>query len=654
MTELLAARRGSIDALGLLSVYVVLLVAIPSRLIIQPLGASGTPAQVFGVCLLVLWLLSRLLPRRPVDEIGPVKWLLLAFVLVSLISYSVGAGRPGMPEELRSADRALLTLAAWVGVTLVVSDGFADRERLERLLKLMSVAISGVAALGIVQFFFGIDISKLISIPGLSANHSFGSLTERSFFRRVSATTVHPIEFGVVLSTALPLLIHFAIHGRPGARRRWWLAAGVVAVALPMSIARTAILGALVVLLVAFWGWPRAIRRRALLFAPLGLLAMKVAIPGLLGTIRSLFLNASSDPSTTGRTADYTAVWYYFNQSPVTGRGLGTFVPSLYRTLDNQYLGTLVEQGLLGLLSLLALLLGTISVAFVLRNRFSEPADKSLALALGAALAVPLVTFVTFDGLSFPMAAGMTFLLTGAVAAMWRLERLSRAPARCGARVALRTWVPRAAVVAVASVLAVMPFGAWVLAGRVDYQAGATLLLDTPRPPGSNPFLQYPRADRAANILQHLLTGSRIRARLDERFRNGDYGVAVGDTSLERFSDALTTASILRVQTTAPTAAEAERMRGALLSAADSELLRMQRRVGVPEDLRLVARRLDVSAVTKVEGSTGRVAAALGAALVILVGAVSAALRFRPRRWDTEARATIAEIPAPREARLTC
>lgn len=632
MTARWGQRSQPVDALGLLAVYVVILLAVPSRLIFQPLGAAGTPAQLIGIGLLAIWLLSRLLPRRPVDDdIGPVKWLLLAFVLTSLLGYAVGAGLPRMPEEVRSADRALLTLAGWAGVTLAVSDGLVSRQRLDRLLKVLAVGATGIAVLGMVQFFLGIDIAQWFTIPGLSPNHSFGGLVQRSSFRRVSGTTVHPIEFGVVLSAVLPLLVHYAIHSRPAVRARWWMATGIVAVALPMSVARTAILGAGVAVLVAFWGWPRPVRRRLLLLAPVGFVGMQVMVPGLLGTIKSLFLNATTDPSTTGRTADYAAVWYYFTQQPVIGRGLGTFIPSLYRTLDNQYLGTLVETGLVGLLSLLALLAGSILVALTLRRRLTDPVDRSLALALAAGVAVPLVSFVTFDGLSFPMAAGITFLLLGAVASLWRLERLSRAAPVPQPALSMLTWLPRTAGVAVLVVLVLAPYGTWILARSVDYRAGATLLVDAVRPDGTNPYLNYPRSDRAATILQSVLTGPTVRDRMDRQFRQGRYGVAVGYTSLEQYSDALGAAPSLRLRAIAPSAEGAEQMRAALLDATDTELLRIQEQAGVPAEVRLLVRPLEVTAVTEVRGSRARMSAALGAVLVIVVGAAAAVLRYRPR-----------------------
>ena len=74
-------------------------------------------------------------------------------------------------------------------------------------------------------------------------------------------------------------------------------------------------------------------------------------MPGLLGTLRSLFLHASSDPSVKGRTNDYTVVFQYVGERPWFGRGPGTFLPGRYILLDNQFLGALVATGVVGVIA---------------------------------------------------------------------------------------------------------------------------------------------------------------------------------------------------------------------------------------------------------------------------------------------------------------
>ncbi|MFP5376697.1 MAG: hypothetical protein ACLGIO_07960, partial [Acidimicrobiia bacterium] len=50
-----------------------------------------------------------------------------------------------------------------------------------------------------------------------------------------------------------------------------------------------------------------------------------------------------------------------------------------------------------------------------------DDAQRSLGVSLAAASVVPLATYVTFDGLSFPVVTGLAFLVLGCAGAAWRL-----------------------------------------------------------------------------------------------------------------------------------------------------------------------------------------------------------------------------------------
>jgi O-antigen ligase len=168
--------------------------------------------------------------------------------------------------------------------------------------------------------------------------------------------------------------------------------------------------------------WDRRRRLATLKVLPLFLVGMRLMIPGLLGTITSLFTNISNDPSTKGRTDDYAAVGKYITLHPLFGRGFRTFIPSLYRFLDNQYLMTIVDAGLIGLALLLLTFMIGIFTARGARRRIADPARKDLSQAVAASVGSAMVSFATFDALSFPMCGGLLFLLIGIAGAMWRLS----------------------------------------------------------------------------------------------------------------------------------------------------------------------------------------------------------------------------------------
>jgi hypothetical protein len=415
-----SASTGS-PGVGALTTYIVLLVGIPAQLVFAPLGAAGTPAQILGIGLFVWWAALRLARlRNERSGLQPVRWALLIFALAVLASYVAAATRAIDAVEIRAADRGLLSLCAWAGVVMVLTDGVRSRDQLDILLRRLVWVAGALAALGVLQFFTGIDITKYMQIPGLSPNTDYGSVLQRSDFRRPAGTATHPIEFGVVLAMMLPLAVHHALDSGD-IRKRRWIPVGLIGLALPISISRSAVVGAGLCLLFLLPSWPARRRRRAYLVLAGFFGLIYLMIPGLLGTLRNLFTGLFQDSSTTSRTNSYTIAGEYIAQRPIFGRGFGTFLPSAH-ILDNQYLLMLITVGVVGTAAFLFLLLTGIFTARGVRRRSADRSTRGLAQSLATSVAVGAASSATFDLLSFPMTAGMVFLVLGFVGALWRLD----------------------------------------------------------------------------------------------------------------------------------------------------------------------------------------------------------------------------------------
>ena len=334
------------DLLPALLVLITLMFGVPSMLVFEPLGSSATPAAMLGTALFGVWISTRLVGGRPPSGpwARPMHLALIFFAVAILLSVWVANLRAPTGAEMRSSDRGVLTLIAWSGVCLGVADGISSRYNLDRFLRAVVLGAAAMAVVGMLQFFVGIDIAKINIFPGLSPRSDLGLIQERSSFRRVTGTTSHPLEFGVVLATVLPLAVHYVVSSR-WRRRRDIICLVLIAVAIPMSIGRSATLGSAVAFIVLFAGWNGRQRLRAVLLLPVFLVGLRLLIPGLLGTIKSLFVYASVDPSISGRTDDYAQAEDYFAQAPILGRGWGTFLPEMYPLLDNQYIGQVMETG---------------------------------------------------------------------------------------------------------------------------------------------------------------------------------------------------------------------------------------------------------------------------------------------------------------------
>jgi O-antigen ligase len=157
--------------------------------------------------------------------------------------------------------------------------------------------------------------------------------------------------------------------------------------------------------------------------AAAAMVGLKFLVPGMFGTILGLFANASNDDSITYRTHDYPIVADVFAQHPWVGRGTGTWFPPKHETFDNQYLLTLVEGGVIGLLALIAMLSSGIYAAARSRYVATDPQVRDLALSVTASLTVPVIGAATFDLMSFAIVTGLTFVMLGASGALLRTAR---------------------------------------------------------------------------------------------------------------------------------------------------------------------------------------------------------------------------------------
>ena len=414
------------DALNALTVYLVVIFAIPARLVISPLGAAGTPGTIMGLGFFGWWAMARLVPSLGVARaFSPLRVALALLAGSILCSYAWGSLHSLPGAQRTAADLGLLSIFSLVGIALVAMDMLGSQASVEKLLRRMVIAGAILAGLGVLQFVTGFDIAALVKIPGLRANHALVFIGERSHFRRVAGTASHPIEMGMVLATVLPLALHYAAYTRVH-RRRWQLMALVIGICIPMTLSRSAILGTIAGFILLFFTWPGKRRAFTIAVAPVFIVVMRIAIPGLVGTISSMFTNLSNDDSIKGRTDDYAVVGKFINQSPWLGRGYGSFIPTDFFVLDNQYLGSLVETGYLGMFVLIGFFLVMYFTARSVRRRFVDEASRDLAQSLAAVAVVVGLGFATFDGLGYPMIDGVLFLAAGCTGALYRLTRPAR------------------------------------------------------------------------------------------------------------------------------------------------------------------------------------------------------------------------------------
>lgn len=410
---------------SVLTLVFVLLYLVPQNyVLVGPLRSAGNPAVILGMTALALWVAGRLLGLVTARRDHPARWTVLAFVLTACTAFAAGMMRPLTSIEATGAIRVLFPLAALVGIALLACDGLTQASQVDALIQRVVIIGAIAAAIGIIEFVVPtFSYRTLAHLPGLTTNTDLITDT-RSGFRRVNGGAAHPIEYSIAEAALVPLALHLVYHAATRAARILNLVAlGLLLAVVPMTVSRSGI-----VCLAIGIGWYMVhLNNRARLnlvaLGLLGLGAMRGAVPGLLGTLSSLLVVGSADPSIRGRTSDYAKIPQLMDGHWFFGRGLGTFQPNQYFFLDNQYLGSLLEGGVVGLAAFIAVLVVGMSLARGARRRATSEVTRGLGQALSASIAALAAGAALFDELSFRQTGFLLFLLFGVSGALWTIVR---------------------------------------------------------------------------------------------------------------------------------------------------------------------------------------------------------------------------------------
>jgi O-antigen ligase len=414
---------GRLDAAGLLTFYLFLVMVIPSSEVFAPLGAAGGPATLFAVMLMASYLVMRVHPGLELDTSPqPARVAGILFLCSILAAYISGNQHYLNTTERNGADRGIVSAIGWLAVLFVAADGINTVIRLKALLNRIVTGATTLAVIGIGQFITGLNVTQYIVIPGLTFNHPPVDLVIRGGFHRPTATTAQPLEFAAVMVMTLPLALHQARFAPAEFRVRRWLKVAIIGAVIPMTVSRTALIGLAITAIVLLPTWSRNNRRRAYAIFLAACAGLLIAAPQLLSTFATLFTQiATGSASTDSRTTAIGQALVYISQHPWLGSGFGTFAPQTFFFTDDQYLSSLITTGVVGLFCLGVLFVTGWCVARGLRRRSGDAEVRDLAQSLAAAIAVAAACFGTFDVLGFAIAAGLTFMLVGCAGAAYRL-----------------------------------------------------------------------------------------------------------------------------------------------------------------------------------------------------------------------------------------
>ena len=233
---------------------------------------------------------------------------------------------------------------------------------------------------------------------------------------RVYASAQHPIALAVMFVMLIPLAFYLLRHT---GNRIWAVVAVVLGLGAIGTVSRTSITTMAAALLVFIWLRPREIKRLIPLL-PVVLVIVHLAVPGALGGIRQAFFPPQglvSDQTVYGGRVSSERLGPEFDRiraNPLFGQGYGTRITEIglrknARVLDDEWLGTASETGLIGLFAWLWFF-----IRFVRRTGKEAMLDLSsrgwLLVSLAAGAAAFAVGMLTYDAFSFIQVTFVVFL----------------------------------------------------------------------------------------------------------------------------------------------------------------------------------------------------------------------------------------------------
>jgi hypothetical protein len=193
---------------------------------------------------------------------------------------------------------------------------------------------------------------------------------------------------------------------------RWWTPVAAIVVSAVVGVSRSAIIGFFIAALAMIPAIPRRFRVGVVTGAVQLIAVVIASLPGLLSTTVALFTGAGTDPSTQSRVGGLDRAPQFISASPVYGVGFGTFLPRYY-IFDNAWVLITVELGVLGVAALAGVVVSSVWSAWVARRQSGHADVGLVGYALAVSMLAMAVMFSFFDGLSFPISAGMLFLVAG-------------------------------------------------------------------------------------------------------------------------------------------------------------------------------------------------------------------------------------------------
>jgi hypothetical protein len=389
------------------------------------------PYRLVVAGVLMAWMLALVADPDQRGQRTGLEIPVIGFGVTALVSVALNVGRVSALGISGEVVKHTTFFLSFVLVMYFVASAVTRRHHLDRIVMLLVAGGTVVALLSIIEWRTGYNAFNHMRIPGLRIDPAaIVGPPERGLRTRAYASAQHPISLAALLVLLLPLAVYLYQRSR---RWGWMVCAAALTMGALATVSRTAALMLAVELLVFLWVKRQETVRMLPLLLPL-ILACQILMPGTLGTFRAVLFpekgliaeQKGGGTTGSGRIADLAPSLDEVSRKPFFGQGFGTRLTSNSdkitnaKILDDEWLGLLIEVGLVG-----TLLLIWMYVSCVRRVGRASKADDGphgwLLAALAAGITAFAVGMLTFDAYSFIQVTVVSFVLMGLAAAALRL-----------------------------------------------------------------------------------------------------------------------------------------------------------------------------------------------------------------------------------------
>jgi polysaccharide biosynthesis protein PslJ len=429
-TTILICYKPLLEWHVLLGVLIAVIMFVPIKRYLLPGGlpVDFEPYRALVALIIVGWLAALLADPATRARGGALGVPLAVVLLVATGSIAVNGARVlelGVSLEVVKALSFLLSFAL---VYYLIVSVIQSQEKVDLMLKLLVAGGAVVSLASIVESRTGFNVFDHWAdvVPALIFEQDAVASDEemrRAGTLRVYGSSQHPIALAAALAMIVPLGLYLALTTR---RRLWWAATVLVGLGALATVSRTGVIMLVVFGLVFLWLRPLQTRRMAPLLVP-ALVVVYIAVPGALGSLYGGFFGGGltgalneqqisvqhAELSSDGRVADIGPTLQEAGEQPLLGQGYGTRVAGVNaRLLDNQWLLTLVETGLLGVAAWFWVFRRAIRRLARAAKEDASPRGL-LCVALAASIFSFAVGMLTYDAFSFVQVTFILIILLG-------------------------------------------------------------------------------------------------------------------------------------------------------------------------------------------------------------------------------------------------